>query len=105
MRILVIEDDSVLRDVVVNSLRDAGHHVDQAAHLGEAEHWWRVQRFDAILLDLNLPCSAGRGGTLCSGLSLLQQARRRGDNTPVLVLTARNQPPDRIAGLDSGADD
>lgn len=105
MRILVIEDDAVLRDVVVSSLRDAGHHVDQAADLGAAEHWWRVQRFDAILLDLNLPCSAVRGSAMGSGLALLQQARRRGDNTPVLVLTARNQTPDRIAGLDSGADD
>ena len=104
MRILVIEDDAVLRDVMVRSLSEAGHRVDEAATLGEADHFWRIQLFDAVLLDLNLPVGpAGQG--LGSGLSLLRAARARGDQVPVLVLTARDRTEERIAGLDAGADD
>jgi DNA-binding response OmpR family regulator len=103
MRILVIEDDAVLRDVMVRSLSEAGHRVDEAATLGEADHFWRIQLFDAVLLDLNLPIGpAGQG--VGSGLSLLR-ARARGDQVPVLVLTARDRTEERIAGLDAGADD
>ena len=105
MRILLVEDDPVLREVVQRSLSDNGHRVDVAADLASAAHWWRVQPFDAVLLDLNLPQSpraqAGQG----NGLTLLREARARGDKTPVLVLTARNRTDERIAGLDAGADD
>ena len=97
MRILLVEDDAVLRDVMMRSLCDAGHRVDLATTLDEAEHYWRVQPFDAVLLDLNLPDG--------SGLRALRNARARGDRTPVLVLTARNRTDERIAGLDAGADD
>ena len=97
MRILLVEDDAVLRDVMLRSLGDAGHRVDAAATLAEAEHYWRVQPFDAVLLDLNLPDG--------NGLRALRNARMRGDRTPVLVLTARNRTDERIAGLDAGADD
>jgi two-component system OmpR family response regulator len=103
MRILVIEDDDVLRDVMTRSLRDAGHRVDEAGHLADAEHLWRVQRFDAILLDLNVPIY--EHGRMGSGLTLLRTARRWGNATPVLVLTARDRTDERIAGLDAGADD
>ena len=104
MRILVIEDDAVLRDVMVRSLSEAGHRVDEAASLGEADHFWRIQLFDAVLLDLNLPVApVGQG--MGSGLSLLRAARARGDQVPVLVLTARDRTEERIAGLDAGADD
>lgn len=104
MRILVIEDDAVLRDVMVRSLSEAGHRVDEAATLGEADHFWRIQLFDAVLLDLNLPVApVGQG--MGSGLSLLRAARARGDQVPVLVLTARDRTEERIAGLDAGADD
>jgi len=105
MRILLVEDDDVLRDVMLRSLSDAGHRVDAAADLTEACHWWRVQAFDAVLLDLNIPLSADRPGTVVSGLSALREARARGDRTPVLVLTARNRTEERIVGLDAGADD
>ena len=91
MRILLVEDDPVLREVVQRSLSDNGHRVDVAADLASAAHWWRVQPFDAVLLDLNLPQSP--------------RAQARGDHTPVLVLTARNRTDERIAGLDAGADD
>ena len=97
MKILLVEDDAVLRGVMLRSLSDAGHRVDIAASLDDARHWWRVQIYDSVLLDLNLP-----GG---SGVTLLREARARGDRTPVLVLTARSRLEERIAGLDAGADD
>ncbi len=105
MRILLVEDDVVLRDVMLRSLADAGHRVDVAGTLDEAEHLWRVQAVDAVLLDLNLPHSAHPRSGLGSGLSALRNARARGDRTPVLVLTARNRTDERIAGLNAGADD
>jgi DNA-binding response OmpR family regulator len=97
MRILLVEDDDVLRDVVLKSLLAAGHRVDVAMRLDDARHLWRVQPFDAVLLDLNLPDG--------SGLTALREARARGDRTPVMVLTARDRTEERIAGLDAGADD
>lgn len=97
MRVLLVEDDPVLTGVLRASLGDAGHVVDAACRAGEAEHLWRVQPYDAVLLDLNLPDG--------SGLQVLRSARARADRTPVLVLTARNRTEERIAGLDAGADD
>lgn len=97
MRILLVEDDVVLRDVMLRSLGEAGHRVDAAATAADARHLWCVQPFDAVLLDLNLPDG--------SGLAVLREARARKDRTPVLVLTARNRTDERIAGLDAGADD
>ncbi|QNP58402.1 response regulator transcription factor [Paenacidovorax monticola] len=105
MRILVVEDDAVLRGVMQRSLADAGHRVDVAASVAEALHFWCVQPFDAVLLDLNLPQEAAEGSPLGSGLTVLRAARARGDRTPVLVLTARDRTQERIAGLDAGADD
>lgn len=105
MRILLVEDDDVLRNVMLNSLTDAGHRVDTASHLMEARHWWRVQPFDAVLLDLNIPVSDDPRLGMASGLTALREARARGDRTPVLVLTARNRTDERIEGLDAGADD
>ncbi len=97
MRILLIEDDTVLREVVQASLVSSGHRVDAAATARDAAQLWRVQAYDAVLLDLNLPDG--------NGLAVLREARARGDATPVLVLTARNRTEERIAGLDAGADD
>ncbi len=105
MRILLVEDDEVLRGVMLRSLREAGHRVDEAGSMEEAEYLWRIQPFDAVLLDLNLPRNADPRSGLGSGLTVLRQARARGDRTPVLVLTARNRTDERIAGLDAGADD
>ena len=97
MRFLIVEDDVVLRDMLTRSLSEAGHRVDAAATCAEAESFWTLQPYDAVVLDLNLPDG--------SGLTVLKNARRRGDATPVLVLTARNRTDERIAGLDAGADD
>lgn len=105
MRILVVEDDAVLRGVMLRSLTDAGHRVDVAASVDEAHHFWCVQPFDAVLLDLNLPHDGAPNSPLASGLVVLRAARMRGDRTPVLVLTARDRTEERIAGLDAGADD
>jgi two-component system OmpR family response regulator len=104
MKILLVEDDAVLRDVMLRSLSDAGHRVDIAASIDDARHWWRVQTYDSVLLDLNLPVTTA-APTQGNGLSLLREARSRGDRTPVLVLTARGRLEERIAGLDAGADD
>jgi DNA-binding response OmpR family regulator len=105
MRILLVEDDAVLRGVMLRSLGDAGHRVDVAANVEDADHLWRVQLFDAVLLDLSLPATSSPTSGLASGLTALRQARARGDRTPVLVLTARDRTEERIAGLDAGADD
>jgi len=105
MRILLVEDDPVLQAVMLRSLVDAGHRVDPASDLATATHLWRVQAFDAVLLDLNLPLSDRQRSDMGSGLTLLREMRAKGDKTPVLVLTARNRTDERIAGLDAGADD
>ncbi len=105
MRILLVEDDAVLLEMMRRSLQDAGHRVDPATTLAQADHFWRVQPFDAVLLDLNLPVSDSAHAALGNGLTVLRAARARGDRTPVLVLTARNRTDERIAGLDAGADD
>jgi len=105
MRILLIEDDVVLRDVMVRSLRDAGHRIDIAGTLEEADQLWQMPGFDAVLLDLNLPHNSNPRSGLGSGLTTLRAARARGDRTPVMVLTARNRTDERIAGLNAGADD
>ncbi len=105
MRILLVEDDTVLSEMMLRSLCDAGHRVDVAHTLEQARHYWLVQPFDAVLLDLNLPRSGQAGAAQGSGLEVLREARARGDRTPVLILTARNRTEERIAGLDAGADD
>ena len=109
MRLLLVEDDPVLSRTMAQGLENAGHRVELAHTVEEAQHWWAVQAFDAVLLDLNLPHAAharsGLGSGLGSGLTALRAARARGDRTPVLVLSARDSTEERIAGLDAGADD
>ena len=105
MRVLLIEDDPTLRGIVRRSLSEAGCRIDEAGDLARADHLWRVQTFDAVVLDLNLPHTEHPLSGLGTGLALLRAARARGDRTPVLVLTARDRTDERIAGLDSGADD
>lgn len=105
MRILLVEDDEVLRGVLRRSLVERGHEVSVAQSMDEASLHWEQTRLDAVLLDLTLPrTSSGQSG-LGNGLTVLREARSRGDRTPVLVLTARDRTEERIAGLDAGADD
>ena len=97
MRILVVEDDPVLRDGLSRSLRNAGYAVDIAEDGKLADDLLSVHAFDLVMLDLGLPG--------LDGLEVLRRLRRRASSAPVLILTARDAVEDRIAGLDAGADD
>ena len=97
MRIVVVEDNLGLAKGVAYRLRDDGHAVD-LLHDGDAAAQFLVQETsDVIILDINLP---GK-----SGIELLSELRRRGDQRPVILLTARSSTKERVAGLDAGADD
>ncbi|CAN7283808.1 response regulator [Polaromonas sp. LjRoot131] len=97
MRILLAEDDMLLGDGLQSGLRQLGFQVDWVRDGAAAERELRAQVYDAAVLDLGLPRK--------DGLEVLGGIRRAGFVTPVLVLTARDAVPDRIRGLDVGADD
>lgn len=97
MRILVVEDDEILRDAVESGLSLAGFTVDAVETVDDARSAAASWTYDAVILDLMLPDG--------SGLELLGEWRSAGSSTPVLLLTARNATHDRISGLDGGADD
>ena len=97
MRVLIVEDERKLAQVVASALQAAHYDVD-VAHTGE-DGFFRANAevFELVVLDLMLP---GR-----SGLEILQTLRQRHIDTPVLILTARDGVDDRVLGLDLGADD
>ncbi len=97
MRVLLIEDDTVLGAAVRDQIVSDGHTVDWVTRLDEADDHVAAASYDLILLDLMLP--DGRG------ISFLKALRTRGDVTPVIILTALDQISDRIEGLNAGADD
>jgi len=97
MRILLAEDDSLLGDGLRAGLRQLGFQVDWVRDGEAAERELRAQPYAAAVLDLGLPRK--------DGLDVLAAVRRAGVTTTVLVLTARDAVPDRIRGLDVGADD
>jgi len=97
MRVLIVEDDPLLGDALKAGLKQRGFEPDWVQDGREAQTAMGVEPFAAIVLDLGLP---GIGG-----LDLLRRERARGNTVPVLILTARDAVHDRIAGLDSGADD
>jgi len=97
MRILLVEDDPMLGQAVRDQIAADGHTVDWVKRLDAAGEAILSAAFDLVLLDLMLP--DGRG------LDFLRARRAAGDVTPVVILTARDQISDRIAGLDAGADD
>jgi two-component system response regulator QseB len=94
---LIIEDDLMIGERLRKSLKKAGHAIDWLRDGDSADRALETQPFDIALLDLGLP---GR-----SGLEVLQRLRARDNRMPVIILTARDAVQDRIAGLDSGADD
>ncbi len=94
---LLVEDNDELAETILDRLRSEGHSVDRESDGNEANALLRFAAFDIVLLDINLP---GR-----SGYDVLRSMRSRGDQTPVIVLTARSEIDDRIIGLDAGADD
>ena len=97
MRVLLIEDDTVLGAGVRDQIKAEGHSVDWVMRLDEAKEYLACASYDLVLLDLMLP--DGRG------LPFLRELRKRGDVTPVIILTALDQISDRIDGLNAGADD
>jgi DNA-binding response OmpR family regulator len=97
MRLLVVEDEPELGELLRRALERAGFAVDRAGSLAEAEEHLAVAGYEALILDLAL----GDG----DGLSLLRRLRRERAMLPVLILTARDGPDDRVTGLDAGADD
>lgn len=97
MRIAVIEDNEALAQGIAHRLRDRGHAVDLLHDGEDADIFLRHEGADLIVLDCNLPG--------CDGLEVLSRLRRRGDGTPVILLTARAETSERVAGLDAGADD
>ncbi|HWS01886.1 MAG TPA: response regulator [Gammaproteobacteria bacterium] len=97
MRILLVEDDTLLGEGIRVGLRQDGYAVDWVTRGEAAEQALATDAFDLVVLDLGLP---GR-----DGLSVLQHLRQAGDDTPVIILTARDTVADRIQGLDGGADD
>lgn len=97
MRLLVVEDDPKLARVIARGLREVSYAVDVTGDGNDALVQASINSYDAIVLDIMLP------GT--DGLSVCRELRSRGIKTPILMLTARDAIADRIAGLDTGADD
>ena len=97
MRILIAEDDEVLRDGLCRSMRQAGYAVDCAGNGKEAIQVLLGELYDLVILDLGLP--------KLDGMSVLKQLRVHNQHVPVIILTARDGVEDRVKGLDLGADD
>ena len=97
MRILLVEDEPTLRAQLHAGLAEAGHVVEQADNGRDAHFMGESEDFDAVVLDLGLP--------LMDGLTVLQRWREQGRSMPVLILTARDNWHDKVAGIDAGADD
>ena len=97
MHILIVEDETALAEAVAHILRKAGHSADRVADGQSALDYIRAGAYDLVLLDIMLP--------RLDGLSVLRQMRSEGVQTPVLLLTARTTVPNKVAGLNAGADD
>lgn len=97
MRITLVEDNASLAKGIAYRLEDAGHAVDVLDDGDLAQGFLKSDASDLIILDINLPG--------IDGLSLLKELRARGDQRPVILLTARAETEDRVVGLDAGADD
>jgi len=97
MRLLIAEDDQVLADGLLRSLRGAGYAVDQVGNGADADAALATHEFDLLILDLGLP--------RLHGLEVLRRLRQRGSKAPVLILTADDSVEQRVQGLDLGADD
>jgi two-component system, OmpR family, response regulator len=98
MRIVLVEDNEMLARGIANALRDLGHAVDCIPNgLEGASFLSAGHGADLAIIDLNLPGM--------NGIEIIRAMRARGDATPVLMLTARGETADRVAGLDAGADD
>jgi DNA-binding response OmpR family regulator len=97
MRVLVAEDDRALRDVLERGLQEAGYTVDSVIDGAMAESALRARDYEVAILDWRMP--------MRSGVEVIEQVRGAGVRTPILLLTARDTPSDRVQGLNAGADD
>jgi DNA-binding response OmpR family regulator len=97
MRVLLVEDDAMIAQGLQTALRQGGFAVDWMRDGTSAAGALQSSVFDVVLLDLGLPHR--------DGIDVLRELRKRGDTTPVIILTARDEKQQRIAGLDAGADD
>jgi two-component system, OmpR family, copper resistance phosphate regulon response regulator CusR len=97
MRLLVVEDEPKLADYLHKGLSESGYVVDVAHNGIDGRHLAAEGDYQLVLLDIMLPG--------IDGFAVLQDMRKRGDLTPVLMLTARDQVEDRVRGLQDGADD
>jgi two-component system response regulator QseB len=97
MRLLLVEDDSMIGESVRKALRQDGFTVDWVQDGHAAEIAVASEKYDVLLLDLGLPKKAG--------LDVLTSLRQSGNRIPILILTARDAVADRVKGLDAGADD
>ena len=97
MRILLVEDDKMIAEAVLNGLETARYAVDWVNNGNTAEQALNSQQYDLVLLDLGLPGQ--------DGLQVLKHLRQEKNNTPVLIVTARDDLDSRLAGLNGGADD
>jgi Response regulators consisting of a CheY-like receiver domain and a winged-helix DNA-binding domain len=97
MRILVVEDDAPLREAVVAVLKEDDYAVDEAATGDEGLYRSRQGVYDLLILDVMLPGM--------NGLEIVRQLRAEGNPLPIMLLTARDSVADKVAGLESGADD
>lgn len=97
MRLLLVEDEKDLAEALTAAMSKRGIVIDHSMMLGDAYELILQRTYDAILLDRRLPDG--------EGLTFIPKLRREGNETPVIILTARNEPGERIEGLDAGADD
>ncbi|MBX2882278.1 MAG: response regulator transcription factor [Granulosicoccus sp.] len=97
MRILLIEDDSVISGYISKGMRESGHSVLSANDGLQGLDYALNEEFDVAIIDLMLPC--------LDGLSIIQKMRKRNRNTPVIILSAKRSVDDRVAGLRKGGDD
>ena len=97
MRILVVEDEQALNELLVKQLQAAHYSVDGCLTGSDALDYLLGAEYDAVVLDIMLPG--------VSGLEVLRRMRAKGDRTPVILLTAKDGIEDRVTGLDAGADD
>lgn len=97
MRILVIEDEKDLNNVITKKLETELYSVDSCFNGKQALEYIEFAEYDAIILDIMMP--------LVDGIQVLKTMRSKNDNTPVLLLTAKDSVNDRVVGLDAGADD
>ncbi len=97
MRVLIVEDDVMLGESIAVGLRLSGFSNELVGTLSDARHAIQSDAFDAVVLDVMLPDG--------SGMDLVRALRGQGSRLPILLLTARDRPDDRVQGLDIGADD